>query len=433
MPHFLNTRDPDFSASFERFLQLKREAETDVDGVVSDIINDVRHRGLDAVLEYSAKFDRVALSSETLAFGQREIDEAISGIPVVEREALELAATRIRAFHQRQLPKNEEWTDDAGVRLGWRWTPVDTAGLYVPGGLASYPSSVLMNAIPAKVAGVGHLIMTVPTPDDQFNPLVLLAARLAGVDAVYRVGGAQAIAAMAYGAGPITKVDTITGPGNAYVASAKRQVFGQVGIDMVAGPSEVLIIADGSANPEWVALDLMAQAEHDESAQSILVTDDPDFGSQVASAVDGLLKTLERRSIAGASWDDFGAVIVVSNLLDEAAGIANQIAPEHLEIQTEDPDSLAGRIRHAGAIFLGSYTAEAVGDYIGGPNHVLPTAGSARFSSGLSVLNFMKRTTISSVSPAALRQIGPAAAALARSESLEAHALSLERRLKVLN
>jgi len=309
---------------------------------------------------------------------------------------------------------------------------VDSAGLYVPGGLASYPSSVLMNAIPAAVAGVEHIVICAPTPDGAVNPLVLLAARLSGVEMIYRIGGAQAIAGMAYGAGPIARVDKITGPGNAYVASAKRQVFGQVGIDMIAGPSEVLIIADKDNDPAWVAMDLMAQAEHDETAQSILITDDPDFGKAVAVAVDTLLKSLARRHIAQTSWQDFGAVITVDSM-GEAAALANRIAPEHLEILTNDPEAVSDQVRHAGAIFLGAHTPEAIGDYVGGPNHVLPTAGSARFSSGLSVLDFMKRTTIAKMTPAALKSVGPAAEVLAASESLEAHGLSVTKRLERLN
>ena len=432
MPLFLTTTQPDFAASFESFLQLKRDAEADVDDAVASIISDVRRRGVDAILDYTERFDRVSLSREDLAFSEAEIDLAIAGVPAAQRHALELAAERIEAYHSRQLPKDEDWTDGQGVELGWRWTPVDSAGLYVPGGLASYPSSVLMNAIPARVAGVGHIAMAVPTPDGEVNPLVLLAARLAGVSEIYRMGGAQAIAGFAFGAAPVPRVDMITGPGNAYVASAKRQVFGHVGIDMIAGPSEVLVIADAENNPDWVALDLMAQAEHDETAQAILITDNAAFASQVTKAVEHRLETLERRAIAGASWRDFGAVIVVEDL-DQSVELANRIAPEHLEIQTADPRALADGIRHAGAIFLGPFTAEAIGDYVGGPNHVLPTAGSARFSSGLSVLNFMKRTTISSVPPGALRAIGPAAADLARAESLEAHALSVECRLETLN
>jgi len=330
------------------------------------------------------------------------------------------------------MPQDQIWQDEVGATLGWRWGPVEAAGLYVPGGLASYPSSVLMNAIPARVAGVSRLAICVPTPGGETNPLVLYAARLAGVDEIYRIGGAQAIAALAYGTETIRPVDKITGPGNAYVAAAKRRVFGKVGIDMIAGPSEILVIADGDNDPEWIALDLLSQAEHDESAQSILITPDADFGRAVAEAVERRLETLERRGIAAASWRDFGAVIVVRDL-EEAARLSDRIAPEHLEICTAEADALAERIHHAGAIFLGAWTPEAIGDYVGGPNHVLPTARSARFSSGLSVLDFMKRTTLARMSPEAIAVIGPAAERLAISESLEAHGLSVRARLDKLN
>ena len=343
-------------------------------------------------------------------------------MPAHERAALEKAAERIRAYHERQRPSDARWTDAAGATLGWRWTPVSAAGLYVPGGLASYPSSVLMNAIPAQVAGVERLVMCAPTPDGRANPLVLLAAHLSGVDTIYRIGGAQAVAAMAYGTATITPVDKITGPGNAYVAAAKRRVFGRVGIDMIAGPSEILVLADADNDPDWIALDLLSQAEHDESAQSILITTDAAFGQAVAAAVDKRLETLERRAIAGASWRDYGAIVTVRDLA-EAADLTNRIAPEHLELCVADPEALSEQIHHAGAIFLGRWTPEAIGDYIGGPNHVLPTARSARFSSGLSVLDFMKRTTLAQMTPAALAAIGPAAETLAISESLEAHGL----------
>ena len=432
MPTFLDTSNASFADDFDAFLGLKRDAEANVDGVVAEIIADVRKRGLDAVLELTAKFDRLTLDAESVAFSSAEIDAAVAVVPTAERQAMELAADRIRAYHERQLPEDARWTDDAGATLGWRWTPVDAAGLYVPGGLASYPSSVLMNAVPASVAGVDRLVICAPTPDGAVNPLVLCAARLAGVETIYRIGGAQAIAAMAYGAGPIQQVDKITGPGNAYVAAAKRQVFGQVGIDMIAGPSEILIIADDDNNPEWVAMDLMAQAEHDETAQSILITDDAHFGRAVAMAVEKLLESLNRRKIAGASWRDFGAIIAVADM-KQATELTNRVAPEHLEILTADPETVSDGIRHAGAIFLGAHTPEAIGDYVGGPNHVLPTAGSARFSSGLSVLDFMKRTTIASMSPTALKAIGPAAEVLAASESLQAHGLSVTKRLERLN
>ncbi|MCE8536878.1 histidinol dehydrogenase [Ruegeria pomeroyi] len=432
MPQFLDSRQPDFETAFAALLGAKREDSPDVDAVVADIIADVRTRGDAAVIELTERFDRIALTPQTLRFSAEEITQAVAEVPAPERAALELAAARIRAYHERQMPQDVDWTDDTGARLGWRWSAVSAAGLYVPGGLASYPSSVLMNAIPAKVAGVGRLAIAVPTPDGQVNPLVLLAAQISGVDEVYRIGGAQAIAALAYGTDTIAPVDKITGPGNAFVAAAKRRVFGKVGIDMIAGPSEILVIADRDNDPDWIALDLLSQAEHDESAQSILITDDAAFGRAVADAVDKRLETLERRAIAGVSWRDFGAVITVADL-DEAAALSNRIAPEHLELCVADPEALAAKTVHAGAIFLGQYTPEAIGDYVGGPNHVLPTARSARFSSGLSVMDFLKRTTLSRMTPEALRAIGPAAAQLARSESLEAHGLSVQARLDRLN
>ncbi len=432
MPQFLDSSAPDFEAKFTQLLDMKREDSPDVDAIVAGIIADVRARGDAAVIELTSKFDRQTLTPETLRFSEAEIDAHCARVPAAEREALELAAERIRAYHARQMPQDASWTDAAGATLGWRWTAVEAAGLYVPGGLASYPSSVLMNAIPAKVAGVERLAITVPTPDGQANPLVLLAARIAGVDEVYRIGGAQAIAALAYGTRSIPPVDKITGPGNAFVAAAKRRVFGKVGIDMIAGPSEILVIADADNDPDWIALDLLSQAEHDESAQSILITTDPAFGRAVAAAVEKRLEALERRAIAGASWRGFGAVITVRDL-EEAVRLSDRIAPEHLELCVADADALAARIRHAGAIFIGGWTPEAIGDYIGGPNHVLPTARSARFSSGLSVMDFLKRTTLSRMTPEALRAIGPAAATLARSESLEAHGLSVRARLDRLN
>ncbi|MCV2890284.1 histidinol dehydrogenase [Ruegeria aquimaris] len=432
MPQILDTTDPDFDAAFAALLSAKREDSPDVDNVVAGIIADVRARGDAAVIELTERFDRIALTPETLRFSPDEIAEAIARVSSEDRAALELAAARIHAYHARQMPRDEEWTDEAGATLGWRWSAVSAAGLYVPGGLASYPSSVLMNAIPAKVAGVGRLAIAVPTPDGQVNPLVLLAAHLSGVDEIYRVGGAQAIAAFAYGTRSIAPVDKITGPGNAFVAAAKRRVFGKVGIDMIAGPSEILVIADKNNDPDWIALDLLSQAEHDESAQSILITDDAGFGRAVVAAVEKRLETLERRAIAGVSWRDFGAVITVRDL-DEAAALSNRIAPEHLELCVADPEALSQKTVHAGAIFLGQYTPEAIGDYVGGPNHVLPTARSARFSSGLNVMDFLKRTTLSKMTPEALRAIGPAAARLARSESLEAHGLSVLARLDRLN
>lgn len=432
MPIFLNSQDADFEARFTALLGQKREDAPDVDAAVAGIIADVRARGDAAVLDLTARFDRLELTAERMAFSPSEMDAEIARVSPEDRAALELAAERIRAYHARQMPEDALWQEPDGATLGWRWTPVSAAGLYVPGGLASYPSSVLMNAIPAKVAGVGRLVVTCPTPGGVVNPLVLLAARLSGVDQVYRIGGAQAIAALAWGTETIQPVDKITGPGNAFVAAAKRRVFGKVGIDMIAGPSEILVIADGDNDPDWIALDLLSQAEHDESAQSILVTPDAGFAARVVAAVDKRLETLERRAIAGASWRDFGAVIVTRDLA-EAAALSNRVAPEHLELCVADPEALSLAITHAGAIFLGAWTPEAIGDYVGGPNHVLPTARSARFSSGLSVMDFLKRTTLSKMTPEALAAIGPAAARLARSESLEAHGLSVTARLRALN
>ena len=432
MPVTLDAAAPDFEDRFTALLSAKREDSPDVDDVVAGIIADVRRRGDAAVIELTRKFDRFDLSADNMRITEAEIAKAVEDVPAADRAALEQAAARIRAYHARQLPEDAEWQDEAGATLGWRWTAVSAAGLYVPGGLASYPSSVLMNAIPAKVAGVQRLAMVVPSPDGQLNPLVLLAAQLSGVDEVYRIGGAQAIAALAYGTDTIAPVDKITGPGNAFVAAAKRRVFGKVGIDMIAGPSEILVIADGDNDPDWIALDLLSQAEHDESAQSILITTDPAFGEAVARAVDTRLETLERRAIAGTSWRDFGAIITVPDLAT-AAALSDRIAPEHLELCVADPDALSAQITHAGAIFLGQWTPEAIGDYVGGPNHVLPTARSARFSSGLSVLDFMKRTTLARMTSEALRAIGPAAEVLAASESLEAHGLSVTARLDKLN
>ncbi len=432
MPQFLSTLDDDFEARFSALLATKREDAPDVDDAVAAIIADVRARGDAALRELTARFDGLDLPADGLAFSRAEIAEHCARVPKAERKALELAADRIRAYHARQKPADESWQEPSGAMLGWRWTPVSAAGLYVPGGLASYPSSVLMNAIPAQVAGVENLVICVPTPRGEVNPLVLLAARLAGVDTIYRIGGAQAIAALAYGTETIRPVDMITGPGNAYVAAAKRRVFGRVGIDMIAGPSEILVIADRHNDPDWLALDLLSQAEHDESAQSILITDDAAFGALVAEAVEARLQTLERRDIARASWRDNGAVIVVRDM-GEAAALSDRVAPEHLELCVQNPEALMANIRHAGAIFLGAYTPEAIGDYVGGPNHVLPTARSARFSSGLSVLDFMKRTTIARMTPQALAAIGPAAETLAISESLQAHGASVRARLDSLN
>ena len=432
MPQFLSTKDADFETRFRALLNAKREDSPDVDEVVAGIIADVRARGDDAVVELTNTFDRQSLTASELRVSDTEIETEVANVTEVERVALETAARRIRQYHEKQMPTDEMWTDAHGAMLGWRWTPVTAAGLYVPGGLASYPSSVLMNAIPAKVAGVERLAMVVPTPDGVVNPLVMLAAQISGVDEIYRIGGAQAVAALAYGTATIPPVDKITGPGNAFVAAAKRRVFGKVGIDMIAGPSEILVIADAENDPDWIALDLMSQAEHDESAQSILITTEARFGQAVADAVTARLETLERRDIAGTSWRDFGAIITVRDL-DEAVLLCDRIAPEHLELCVSDPEGLAARVTHAGAIFLGQWTPEAIGDYVGGPNHVLPTARSARFSSGLSVLDFLKRTTLAKMSPEALRAIGPAAEVLANSESLEAHGLSVTARLRKLN
>ena len=432
MPVFLDTQDADFEKNFTALLSAKREDSPDVDSSVARIIADVQQRGDAAVLDLTEKYDGVALRAEELQISAAEIESACAQVGAKERSALELAAARITAYHEKQKPEDAYWTDSTGAELGWRWTPISAAGLYVPGGLASYPSSVLMNAIPAKVAGVSRLSVVVPCPDGILNPLVLLACNIAGVDEVYRIGGAQAIAALAYGTQTIAPVDKITGPGNAYVAAAKRRVFGKVGIDMIAGPSEILVIADAENDPNWIALDLLSQAEHDANAQSILITDDPEFAVAVADAVENQLKTLERREIAAASWRDFGAIIIVSSLR-EAVALSDRIAPEHLELCVVDPKALSAQITHAGAIFLGGWTPEAIGDYIGGPNHVLPTARSARFSSGLSVMDFLKRTTLAMMHPEALRAIGPAAEILATSESLQAHALSVTARLRKLN
>ena len=431
MPQILNINQADFEAQFQALLSAKREDSPDVDATVANIISDVRARGDTAVIELTSKFDRLDLAPDTLAFSREEILAHCTTVSAEERAALELAAERIRAYHARQMPEDANWVDASGATLGWRWTPVSAAGLYVPGGLASYPSSVLMNAIPAKVAGVKRLAICVPTPDGLTNPLVLLAAQISGVDEIYRIGGAQAIAALAYGTETITPVDKITGPGNAFVAAAKRQVFGKVGIDMIAGPSEILIIADANNDPAWIATDLLSQAEHDESAQSILITNHAAFGDQVIAEVNLQLETLERRAIAGPSWRDFGAVIIVNDMV-QAVALSNRLAPEHLELCVVDPDAMVEDITHAGAIFLGAWTPEAIGDYVGGPNHVLPTARSARFSSGLSVMDFVKRTTLTKMTPESLATIGPAAETLAKSEGLQAHGLSVRARLDKL-
>lgn len=432
MPAILRADQPDFETRFQALLALKRESAPEVDDVVASILADVRLRGDEALIDYTSRFDRLDLAPDTLAISPEEIAAASLAVPPDEAQALELAAARIEAYHRRQLPENVSFEDEAGAQLGWRWTPVEAAGLYVPGGTASYPSSLLMNAIPARVAGVRRLSVCMPTPGGKVNPLTLLAARLAGVTEIFRIGGAQAIGALAYGTQTVQAVDKIAGPGNAYVAAAKRRVYGTVGIDMIAGPSEILVIADADQNPDWIAMDLLSQAEHDESAQSILLTDSPAMAQAVIAAVERALALLPRRDIAEASWRANGAVILTRDLA-QAAEISDRIAPEHLEICTQDAEALSARIRHAGAIFLGAYTPEAIGDYVGGPNHVLPTARSARFSSGLSVLDFMKRTTIARMSPGALAAVGPSAETLARSEGLEAHALSVRLRLDALN
>ncbi|CUW41273.1 bifunctional histidinal dehydrogenase and histidinol dehydrogenase [Magnetospirillum sp. XM-1] len=430
MVQSLDSRDPGFETAFLALLAMKREVDEDVDQAVSAILAEVRTKGDAALIEYTNRFDRLELTPAGLRITAAEVEAAYASCDPGLIEALELAATRIRDFHARQVPADDAFTDAAGVRLGLRWSPVSAAGLYVPGGTAAYPSSVLMNAIPAKAAGVPRLVMVVPTPDGRLNPLVLAAAKVAGVDEIYRVGGAQAVGALAYGTATIRPVDKIVGPGNAWVAAAKRRVFGTVGIDMIAGPSEILVVADRFNDPAWIAADLLSQAEHDTAAQSILITDDAQFGQRVAEAVESHLKTLPRAKIARESWDGHGAIIVVPDL-EAALPLIDRIAPEHLELAVEDPDALAAKVRHAGAIFLGRYTPEAVGDYIGGPNHVLPTARSARFSSGLGVLDFMKRTTLLGCDAQSLRAIGPAAVRLAEAEGLGAHGLSVALRLNM--
>lgn len=430
MPTRLDACDAGFEAAFRVLLSAKREVSEDVDAIVRDIIADVVRRGDAAVIDYTSRFDGMTLTAATLRVTEAEIDAALAACPPEALAALEVARVRIEAYHRRQVPADERFTDEAGVTAGWRWTAIESVGLYVPGGTASYPSSVLMNAIPARVAGVPRIVMVVPTPGGVVNPLVLAAARLAGVDEVYRVGGAQAVAALAHGTETIAPVAKIVGPGNAYVAAAKRRVFGLVGIDMIAGPSEVLVLADGNANPEWIAADLLAQAEHDTAAQSILITDSADLADAVMVAVEGQLATLPREKIARQSWDEFGAVIIVPSLA-EAIGLVDRIAPEHLEIEAENAEELAAAVRNAGAIFLGQYTPEAIGDYVGGPNHVLPTARSARFASGLGVLDFLKRTSILQCTAEALHAIGPAAIQLGETEGLQAHARSVSIRLNL--
>jgi histidinol dehydrogenase len=428
MARRLNASDANFAAEFNKLLFAKREEEEDVAQVVKAIIADMRARGDAALVELTNKFDRANVTVQTLKFSAEEVDAALTKVSKAQLEAIETAARRIEAYHKRQLPDDERFTDETGAVLGWRWTSVDSVGLYVPGGTASYPSSVLMNAIPARVAGVKRIVMVTPASGGIINPLVLAAARRAGVSDIYRIGGAQAVAALAYGTQSIAAVDKIVGPGNAYVAAAKREVFGQVGIDSIAGPSEILVIADGQNDPEWIAADLLSQAEHDASSQSILITDDAGFADKVAAAAERQIAILPRKDIASKSWNDYGAIITVA-ALDDAVPLSDAFAPEHLEIATADPESFSQKVRHAGAIFLGRHTPEAMGDYIAGPNHVLPTSRTARFSSGLSVLDYMKRTTLLSLDAKSMAAIGPDALTLAQSEGLEAHARSISARL----
>jgi histidinol dehydrogenase len=430
MPVRLDRSSADFDERFGKFLAAKREVSADVEAAARAIVEDVAARGDAGLIEATKKFDRLALDAKGLRVTAAEVDAAVKACDAATLEALKFAGDRIETFHRKQMPQDQRFTDPLGVELGWRWSAIESAGLYVPGGTAAYPSSVLMNAIPAKVAGVARLVMVVPAPDGKLNPLVLAAAHLGGVSEIYRVGGAQAIAALAHGTATIAPVAKIVGPGNAYVAAAKRLVFGKVGIDMIAGPSEVLVIADDTGNADWIAADLLAQAEHDASAQSILITDSKRLAEQVERAVASQLTTLPRAQIASASWQDFGAIILVESL-SEAVPLANAIAAEHLEIMTADPEAFSAQIRNAGAIFLGAHTPEAIGDYVGGSNHVLPTARSARFSSGLGVLDFMKRTSMLKCGPEQLRALGPAAMTLGKAEGLEAHSRSVGMRLNL--
>ncbi|ACF03511.1 histidinol dehydrogenase [Rhodopseudomonas palustris] len=428
MPLRLDNASPDFASKFKAFLAMKREVAADIEAATRAIVDDVAHRGDAALLEATEKFDRLTLDAAGMRVGEAEVEAAVKACDSETIDALKLARDRIEFFHRRQLPKDDRFTDPLGVELGWRWSAIEAVGLYVPGGTAAYPSSVLMNAIPAKVAGVERVVMVVPSPGGTLNPLVLAAAQLAGATEIYRIGGAQAVAALAYGTATIAPVAKIVGPGNAYVAAAKRLVFGRVGIDMIAGPSEVVVVADKTANPDWIAADLLAQAEHDANAQSILITDSAVLAADVERALAAQLTTLPRVKIARASWDEFGAIIKVAKL-EDAVPLANAIAAEHLEIMTADPEAFADKIRNAGAIFLGGHTPEAIGDYVGGSNHVLPTARSARFSSGLGVLDFMKRTSILKCGPEQLAALGPAAMALGKAEGLDAHARSVGLRL----
>jgi len=426
----LSTADADFEDRFTAFLATKREASQEVDAAVREIIARVRAEGDRALKEYTKRFDRFDVEKAGMRVERSEIEAAYEATDAETRAALELAKERIEAHHRRQMPTDTRYKDALGVELGWRWTPISAVGLYVPGGLASYPSSVLMNAVPARVAGVERITITTPTPDGRLNPLVLVAADIAGVTEILRIGGAQAIAALAHGTETIAPVDKIVGPGNAWVSAAKRQVFGQVGIDMIAGPSEVLVVADGENDPAWIAADLLAQAEHDTAAQSVLMTDDPAFAEAVAAEVERQLKQLSRAEIAGASWRDFGAIILLRSL-EEAPTLIDRLAPEHLELATAQAESLLQRIRNAGAVFLGRHTPEVIGDYVGGSNHVLPTARSARFSSGLSVMDFLKRMSILRLDSGQLRALGPAAVTLARAEGLEAHGRAVSIRLNI--
>jgi histidinol dehydrogenase len=424
MPQWLETGAATFAADFSSVVNLRRETDAGVSADVAAILAEVRLRGDAALNDYTQKFDQIDVSDARMVITAEEITAAVNSCAPELRASLDLAATRIRAFHELQVPQNREMTDDTGTTTGYRWTPIEQAGLYVPGGLASYPSSVLMNAIPAKVAGVSRLAMVTPTPKGKLNPLVLVAAHIAGISEIYRVGGAQAIAALAYGTSRIGRVDKITGPGNAWVAEAKRQLFGVVGIDMVAGPSEILVVADRNNNPDWIAADLLSQAEHDPVAQSILITDDADFARAVMQAVDVMMPTLSTVATARASWRDYG-VLIVSRSLEEAPALVDALAPEHVELAVDDPAPLFAAIHHAGSIFIGRHTPEAVGDYVAGPNHVLPTGRRARFSSGLGVLDFMKRSTWLHCTAESLSRIGPAAAALGMAEGLPAHARSI--------
>ena len=427
MPLLLNQDDAGFQQAFNRFLHARTEEPTDVREAVSAIIADVRARGDAALIDYTGRFDGFELTAETIAISRHEREAARNACPQPVVEALELAAARIRSYHEKQRPSDLRYVDETGTELGWRWTSIDAAGLYVPGGRASYPSSVLHNAIPAKVAGVKTLSMVVPTPNGEINPAILAAADSAGVDHIYRVGGAQAVAALAYGTDTIAAVDIIVGPGNAYVAEAKRQVFGRVGIDMIAGPSEILVVADEHNNADWIAADLLSQAEHDPLARSVLITDDAGFAKAVEQAIERTLATLERKEIAAASWQNHGAIILVRSL-DDAIPLINAIAAEHLELAIEKPEALLPQIRHAGAIFLGRYSPEAIGDYVAGPSHVLPTSSTARFSSGLSVYSFLKKSSLIHCTAKSFQSIGKQAESLAVSEGLGAHALSVKLR-----